>query len=383
MKILIAPDSFKGSIYSKDICNIGKKALEKALGNVIVDALPMADGGEGTVDSLVINTGGRYVNVEVTGPYEKSVKAKYGILGDEETSVVEMSSASGLALADKSNLNPMKSTSYGTGEIILDAVKKGCRKFIIGIGGSATNDCGTGMLQALGFEFLDKDGNTIHGCGGNLEKIKTITDEAVYEGVMESKFLIACDVDNPLIGPRGATMIYGPQKGADKNMVEKLEKGMIHFGQTAENFLGKSIIKVPGAGAAGGMGAAFYGFLNGELKSGFEIISNAVNLNEIIKDNNYDVIFTGEGKMDSQTSMGKLVSGISKLGKKYNIPVISISGALDDGWDSLEDIGLTASFSITNKPMSLDTSIQNVEPLIFESYYNIGKIIKIFVNNIK
>ena len=377
MNILIAPDSFKGSLSSEDICKIGKRALEKALNNPSIDILPIADGGEGTVDALVINTGGRYVNLGVTGPYEEKVNGKYGILGDEETAVIEMSNASGLALADRNNLDPLKSTSYGTGEMIRDAVNKGCRKFIIGIGGSATNDCGIGMLQALGFEFQDKDGNSVHGSGGSLGNIVKIEDKNVPKEVLESEYLVACDVDNPLTGPRGATMVYGPQKGADSDSLKILEDSMVHFGNLIEDFFNKKIIEVPGAGAAGGMGAALYGFLDAELKSGFEIIKGVINIDKLIKDKNYDIIFTGEGQMDHQTLMGKLVLGISSLGKKYDIPVIAVCGSLNEGWEDMLDKGLTAAFGITNRPMHLGDALVNAEDLLYESYYNIGKILKI------
>ncbi len=377
MKILIAPDSFKGSLSSEDICKIGKKALEQALDNPQIDILPIADGGEGTVASLVINTNGEYVNLGVKGPYDERVNGKYGILGDGETAVIEMSNASGLAIADSTNLNPLKATSYGTGEMILDAVNKGCRKFIIGIGGSATNDCGIGMLQALGFEFQDKDGNSVHGNGESLGIISKIDDENVPEGVLESEYLVACDVDNPLTGPRGATMVYGPQKGADEAALKILEDGMIHFGNLLEDYFGKKIIEVPGAGAAGGMGAALYGFLGAELKSGFEIIKGVINLDELLEEKKYDVIFTGEGQMDHQTLMGKLVLGISSLGKKYDILVIAICGSLNKGWKGMLDKGLTAAYSIVNKPMTLGEALVDAEELLYDSYYNVGKILKL------
>ncbi|MDW7668099.1 MAG: glycerate kinase [Bacillota bacterium] len=377
MKILIAPDSFKGSLSSEDICKIGKKALEQALDNPQIDILPIADGGEGTVASLVINTNGKYVNLGVKGPYGEMVNGKYGILGDGETAVIEMSNASGLAIADNTNLNPLKATSYGTGEMILDAVNKGCRKFIIGIGGSATNDCGIGMLQALGFKFQDKNGDTVPGTGESLGIISKIDDENVLEGVLESQYLVACDVDNPLTGPRGATMVYGPQKGADEAALRILEDGMIHFGDLIENYFGKRIVEVPGAGAAGGMGAALYGFLGAELKSGFEIIKGVINLDELLEEKNYDVIFTGEGQMDHQTLMGKLVLGISSLGKKYNIPVIAICGSLNNGWKGMLDKGLTAAYSIVNKPMTLGEALVDAEEFLYDSYYNVGKILKL------
>ena len=377
MNILIAPDSFKGSLSSKDICKIGKKALEDSLDNPQIDILPIADGGEGTVDALVLNTKGKYVNLGVKGPYEEKVNGKYGILGDGETAVIEMSNASGLAIADNNNLNPLKATSYGTGEMIMNAVNKGCRKFIIGIGGSATNDCGIGMLQALGFEFYDKDGNSIHGSGGSLGKIAKIEDKNVPEEVFKSDYLIACDVDNPLTGPKGATMVYGPQKGADTDGLEILEKGMIDFGNLIEEYFSKKIVEVPGAGAAGGMGAALYGFLGAELKSGFEIIKGVINIDQLIENKNYDVIFTGEGQMDHQTLMGKLVFGISSLGAKYNIPVIAVCGSLNKGWEDMLNKGLTAAYSIVNKPMTLGKALVDAEELLYDTYYNIGKILNI------
>lgn len=376
MKILIASDSFKGSLTSMDICEIAKDAIGEVLPKATVTTLPLADGGEGSVEALVENTHGKYHKCNVTGPFNQLVEAKYGILGDNETAIIEMSSASGIILARRDQLDPMIATSYGTGELILDAVNKGCSKIIMGIGGSATNDGGAGLLQALGFKLLDKDGSSIGFGGASLIDLVSISSESVSQKVQDLNILVACDVNNPLIGENGATHIYGPQKGATPEKVIKLEKGMENFGKVIEEHFEKSVLFEPGAGAAGGMGAGLLGFLDSKLDSGFKIISEQIGLEELIKNEEFDYIFTGEGQLNHQTLNGKLPFGVSTLGKKYNTPVIAIVGSLSKGYESMYDEGMLAAFSIMNGPMDLDDAIKNAKELLYEKYINVVRLLK-------
>jgi len=376
MKILIASDSFKGSLTSMDICQIAKDAIEASIPDAVVITMPLADGGEGSVEALVENTHGNYHTCSVTGPFNDTVQATYGILGDNETAVIEMSSASGIILATREELDPLVATSYGTGELILDAIKNGCSKIIMGIGGSATNDGGAGMLQALGFDLLDSQGKQIGLGGVHLIDLVTISSDHVDKKILEVELLVACDVNNPLIGKSGATHVYGPQKGATPSIIEQLEEGMENFGSVIEWCFKKSVLFEPGAGAAGGMGAGFLGCLNATLDSGFKIISEQIGLEEIVKNQKFDYIFTGEGQLNHQTLNGKLPFGMATLGKKYNIPVIVIAGSLSKGYELMYDAGMVAAFSIINSPMELDYAIKNAKELLYETYTNIAKLIK-------
>jgi glycerate kinase len=312
----------------------------------------------------------------VRGPLNQVIEASYGILGDYKTAIIEMSAASGIILLKQEDLNPLIATSYGTGELILDAVKKGCSKIIIGIGGSATNDGGLGLLQALGFHFLDEKGRPVANGGQELKKIRSISIQNVKPEILNLELLVACDVDNPLVGPKGATKVYGPQKGARPEMLLELEEGMINYGQVIEKTFFKQVLDYPGAGAAGGMGAGLMGCLDGVLQSGFEIISNAIELESKVENGNFDYIFTGEGQINHQTLHGKLPFGVAKIGEKYGVPVIAIAGSIGAGMEAMYDHGLTAAFSIINGPMSLNEAISNAEDLLYQSYFNLASLIK-------
>jgi len=375
MNILIASDSFKGSLTSIEICEIATQAILKSIPDATITAVPMADGGEGSVDALVVNTGGDYHTCEVTGPFNQKVTATYGILGDHKTAVIEMSSASGIILANREDLNPLLSTSYGTGELILDAVRQGCTRILMGIGGSATNDGGLGMLQALGFDFLDLKGKPVGNCGKELSKINSISLSHVSQNILDLELLVACDVNNPLIGENGATYVYGPQKGGTSEMLVTLEKGLDDFGRLLEKTFSKTILSYPGAGAAGGMGAGLLGCLNSTLESGFKLISDAIHLESIVENGNFDYIFTGEGQINQQTTNGKLPSGIAKLGHKFNVPVIAVVGSIDVGYEDMYQQGLTSVFSIINKPMALDDAILGTKELLFQTYFNIVSLL--------
>lgn len=357
MKIVIAIDSLKGSLSSIEAANAIKKGVENAKLNAEVIIKPLADGGEGTVDALVDGMNGRRKVVEVCGPATKKVQATYGILDDSNTAIMEMAQAAGITQVDGDEKNPLITTTYGVGEMIKEAVKEGCRHFIMGIGGSATNDAGVGMLQALGFKFYDENDNLV-GLGGQvLSKIKRIDDSEKLKELDECNFKIACDVNNPLFGLNGAAHIYGPQKGATPEIVEELDKGLRNFAEVVKKDLGKDLAETSGAGAAGGLGYGFLVFLNSKLESGIKIILDETKLEESIKD--ADIVVTGEGRLDNQTAMGKAPIGVAKLAKKYGAKVIAISGCVTDDAVECNKEGIDAFFAIVNKATTLEEAMDH------------------------
>ncbi|EGD52480.1 glycerate kinase [Thermoanaerobacter ethanolicus JW 200] len=373
MKILIAPDKFRGSLSAFEVADSIEKGILKVFPKAVIEKVPMADGGEGTVESLVDATGGKIIKTNVKDPLFRDIESFYGILGDGKTAVIEMAAASGLYLLKDYERNPMITTTYGTGQLIKDALDRGCRKFIIAIGGSATNDGGAGMASALGVKFYDKDGIEIGLGGGELSKIYSIDTSNLDDRLKECEFIVACDVANPLIGENGASRVYGPQKGATKEMVEVLDKNLEHYGKLLEKYFNKKIIDVPGSGAAGGLGAGLMAFLNAQLKSGIEIITETLKLEEKIKE--ADIVISGEGKIDFQTAFGKTISGIAKLCKKHNKPLIVIAGTVED-IEKLYEIGVSSVFSTMEKPMSLEDAVKNAPTLLEKSAERIFRLIK-------
>lgn len=363
MKVVVAIDSFKGSLSSFELGNFIENGIKKIYLDAEVRKIPIADGGEGTVESLVEGTGGEFVDVTVNGPLMNPVLARYGIMGDEKTAVIEMASASGLPLISKEARDPRKTTTYGTGELIKDAIERGCREFLVGIGGSATNDAGIGMLQALGYKFLDKDGKILGFGGEILEKIAEVDTSEVMSELKECKFLVACDVDNPLYGPNGASHVYSRQKGADEETVHFLDSCLEKFASFTEDKLQKNIGNLPGAGAAGGLGGGFVAFLNAELKPGIEIILEKVKFKESLE--GADFVITGEGKIDFQSIMGKAPVGVSKLCKNMGIPVIALAGGISDDAGITHKHGIEALFSIVNYPISLKEAMDPERARIF------------------
>lgn len=355
MKVIIAIDSFKGSISSIK----GSEAISLGIRDVYPDAdivtLPLADGGEGTVEALLHATSGQWVERLVTGPFNEKVKAKYGISGDGKMAMIEVAAACGLPLIPRHLLNPLKTTTYGVGELILDAIEKGCRHFIIGLGGSATNDAGMGMLQALGFHFLNNENEEV-GLGGQaLGKVQSINTDKVHPLLKECTFQVACDVNNPLYGTNGAAYIYGPQKGATPEMVKMLDKGLEHFAKVVQLELGMDIHSMEGAGAAGGLGAVLLGFLKAELHSGIDLVLDVIGMEEQMQE--ADFVLTGEGMLDAQTSMGKAPMGVAQMAKKYQVPVLALAGGINREQFTLNETGMTACFSIVNAPMSLEEAM--------------------------
>ena len=373
MKILIAPDKFKGSLSAFEVADSIEKGILKVFPKAVIVKVPMADGGEGTVESLVDATGGKIIKTNVKDPLFRDIESFYGILGDGETAVIEMAAASGLYLLKDYERNPMITTTYGTGQLIKDALDKGCRNFIIAVGGSATNDGGAGMATALGVKFYDKDGREIGLGGGALSKIYSIDTSNLDYRLKECRFIVACDVANPLIGENGASRVYGLQKGATKEMVKVLDKNLEHYGKLLEKYFNKKIIDVPGSGAAGGLGAGLMAFLNAQLKSGIEIIIETLKLEEKIKE--ADIVISGEGKIDFQTAFGKTISGIAKLCKKHNKPLIVIAGTVED-IEKLYEIGVSSVFSTMEKPMFLEDAIKNAPTLVEKSAERIFRLIK-------
>lgn len=354
MKVVIAIDSLKGSLSSMDAGNAIKDGILKAVDAEVI-VKPLADGGEGTTDALIEGMGGERISLTVKGPLEAPVDAYYGYLEESNTAIMEMATASGITLIPREALNPMKATTYGVGEMIKDAIRRGIRNFIIGIGGSATNDGGTGMLTALGYEFLNADGQPVGFGGQCLEKIVSISAENRLAELDECHFRIACDVENPLCGSTGATYIYGPQKGASDDLLPLLDSGMQNYGHAAEAFTGKHTMEMKGAGAAGGLGFAFVTFLNGELKSGIDLILNAVDLEGSLRD--ADFVITGEGRLDRQTAMGKGPAGVAKLGKKYGAKTIALAGSVTEDARACNAAGIDGYFCILSSVCTLEEAM--------------------------
>ena len=362
MKIVIAPDSFKGSLSAKVAAEAIETGIKRVYGDIEFVKVPMADGGEGTVESMVDATGGEIVKVKVRDPVFREIEGFYGILGDNKTAVIEMAAASGLTLLSKQERNPLETTTYGTGELITDALDKGCKTIILGLGGSATNDGGMGMAKALGVRFLNADGAEIDLGGGSLGELSRINMSGIDWRIKEAKFIAACDVDNPLCGEKGASRVFGPQKGADAKMIDVLDKNLLNYGKVIESTTGRSVINYPGAGAAGGLGAGVLTFLNAELKRGIDIVIEAVELEQKIK--TADLVITGEGMIDFQTAFGKTPYGVAGLAKKYNLPVIAIAGGVGKDAHTLYEKGFNSIFSIVDRPMSLEEAMANTYVLL-------------------
>ena len=375
MKIVVAPDSFKGSVSALEAANAIEQGLRRVFADAIIEKIPMADGGEGTVQSLVDAIGGHIQTHRVLAPLENEVDAKFGILADGETAVIEMASASGLTLVPPDKRNPLRTTTYGTGQLIHAALEAGCRRLIIGIGGSATNDGGAGMAEALGVRLLDTNGKQISRGGGNLGQLASIDVTYLHPAIAETETVVACDVNNPLTGPDGASHVYGPQKGATPEMIETLDRHLTHFDSVLTRSLGKSFNDTPGAGAAGGLGAGLMAFLNAELRLGVDIMIEAVNLEERVK--GASIVFTGEGQLDFQTAFGKTPVGVAKVAKAYGIPVIAIAGGIAEGAEAVYDAGIDAMLGIVQEPMSLEDAVGDAVRLIADTAEQAARLVAI------
>ena len=373
MKIVIAPDSFKGSLTALQVAKAIEVGLRRVFPSAAIEKVPMADGGEGTVQSLVDATSGRILTAQVLDPLGNSINAQYGVLGDGVTAVIEMAAASGLTLVPLDKRDPRVTTTYGTGELIRAALASGCRKLIIGIGGSATNDGGAGMAQALGAKLLTASGEQIKPGGGSLATLNSIDLSELDSRIAETETVVACDVNNPLTGKQGASHVYGPQKGATHEMIEVLDANLAHFDKTVQRDLSKSVGNVPGAGAAGGLGAGLMAFLDASLKSGIEIVTEATQLSKRFA--GADLVITGEGQINFQTVFGKTPVGVAQVAKTHNIPVIAIAGSIADDSNGVYDAGIDAMIDIVPEPMSLETAIEDATILIETAAERAGRMI--------
>lgn len=354
-KVVIAIDSFKGSLSTFEAGRAVAEAVKKVYKDAQTVISPIADGGEGTVEAVVSAVNGDIVKTTVCNPLGKKIEASYGYVPKTKTAIIEMSAAAGITLIEESERNPMNTTTYGVGEMILDAISKGCRRFIIGIGGSATNDGGIGMLQALGFEFLDKDGNQVALGAKGLSDIAVIRTENAVRELKECSFCVACDVKNVLCGDDGCSAIYGPQKGATPEMIKEMDLWLENYAHLTKEIIPGSDKNIPGTGAAGGMGFALMSYLDATLVSGIELVMKETDLEAHIKD--ADLVVTGEGRLDGQSYMGKAPIGVAKLAKKYNKPVIAFSGCVTDDAVVCNEHGIDAFFPIVRKPTTLEEAM--------------------------
>ncbi len=381
MKIIIAPQSFKGSLTAKEATNIILDSAKSVFPNAELVGLPIADGGDGTLETIIDATNGELINSNVKGPDNRIVEASWGLFNsekNEKTAIIEMARASGLAMLDPNNLDPFNSTTFGTGELILNAVKNGAKKIILGIGGSATNDCGIGVAKAVGIKFLDSKKNEIDNNVANFSKIREINLNNFNPELKNIKFEVACDVTNTLCGIEGASYIYGPQKGASIDDIKILDKNLLHIGNLIEKELNLNVLNLKGGGAAGGLGAGMVAFFGATLRPGVDIIFDTLNVEEKIKD--ADLIITGEGQFDISSTYNKAPTAIAKLGKKYNIPAIGISGSFGEGFDKLDEFGILSKSTLINKISTLDDNIKDADNLLRIASVEQLKAIKIGMN---
>lgn len=362
MKIVIAPDSFKECLAAEDVAEAMARGVRTAAPRAEVVTVPMADGGEGTVRALVAATGGELRLARVAGPWGEPVDAEFGLLGDGKTAAIEMAAASGLPLVPRDRRDPTRTTTFGTGELISAALDAEAERLILGIGGSATVDGGAGMAQALGARLLDAAGEPLGRGGGALARLARIDVSAMDSRLADVRCEVACDVDNPLAGPRGAARVYGPQKGATPAMIEQLDEALAHFADIAERDLGVHVRDVPGAGAAGGLGAGLMAFLGARLVPGVELVINAVGLEEKLRD--ADLVLVGEGRMDEQTAYGKVPVGVARLAAAMGVPAVAIVGSLGEGFEAVRGEGIVACFCILDRPMSLEEAFERARDLL-------------------
>ncbi len=376
LKIVIALNAFKGSLTAWEASNAVEEGLMKGMRTAPeILKLPMADGGDGTVDALVRATGGEVFSKRVTGPLGAPVTAEYGILGDGETAVIEMALASGIALLKDGERAPLSATTYGTGELIKEVLDRDCRRLVIGIGGSATNDGGAGMAEALGVKFLDDDNREIGRGGGALHRLRHIDASGIDRRVFDLKIVIASDVTNPLCGPEGASRVYGPQKGASEEEVEELDRALINYSRVILKDLKKDVKDKPGAGAAGGLGAGLTAFLDAEMRSGIEIVMDAVGFHEALA--GASLVITGEGRIDLQTAYGKAPGEIAAVCREMGVPVIAVCGALEDGIDALYDKGFTSFLPIAKAPCTLRYAMENAYPMLSDAARRLSGVLEL------
>lgn len=375
MKAVVAIDSLKGSLSSMEAGNAIAEGIYRADAEAKVEVRPLADGGEGTVDALVQGMNGSLRKVRVTGPLGDKVDAAYGIIEEAKMAVIEMSAAAGITLVPDEKKNPLFTTTYGVGEMIRDAIEKGCRKFVVGIGGSATNDGGIGMMQALGYDFLNSKGNAVPYGAKGLEDLAEIRKEYVLPELAQCEFKVACDVTNPLCGPLGASAVYGPQKGATPEMVREMDQWLADYAKLAANCSERADAEHPGTGAAGGLGFAFLTFTNAVLESGIKIVLEETKLEQYIQD--ADIVITGEGRLDGQTAMGKAPVGVAKLAGKYKIPVLAFAGSVTKDARKCNEEGIHAFFPILRGITTLEDAMdaENARRNLMETVEQVFRLI--------
>lgn len=374
MNILVASDKFKGSLTARQACDCIRRGLKKAFPGARVTTAPMADGGDGTLDVLVAATRGTCISRRVTGPLGNKVMARYGTLGHSRTALVEMAQASGLMLVPAGRMNPLTATTYGTGELIRDALDRGYREIILAIGGSATVDGGMGMAQALGVRFLDSRGKPLGRGGSRLSRVRKIDVSGMHKRIKDAQFVIAADANNPLLGPNGAARMYGPQKGATPAMVRELERGMANYAAVIQSQFGMDIRALRGAGAAGGLGAGLAVFCGARMTSGARLVMERLRLEARVKRS--DLVITGEGRIDRQTLYGKSVMGVIGLARKHRVPVVCFAGSVAPGAEALYGKGVIGLFGIMPPPETLEEAMRNAGTNLLSAAFDLGSILK-------
>jgi glycerate kinase len=372
VNILVAPDKFRGSLEAEEVCDAVTDGVKRAYPDAKVTAIPLADGGEGTSKILTQVTDGWEVPVTVMDPLNRQINAIYGLSGNHEVAFIEMAAASGLRLLKQGERNPLRTSTFGTGQLIVDALDRGVKKIVLGIGGSATTDGGIGMAEALGYSFKDNDGNMLFPDGQALGKINTIDIRNVDQRLGSVSIIVACDVTNPLFGPDGAAVVYGPQKGADPEMVMTLDAGLANLAQVATRTFGRDVSLVPGAGAAGGLGAGCMWFLNAVLKEGINIVMEQCNIASLVAD--ADLVITGEGKVDEQTLAGKVVKGLAGLCKSHNVPLAVVCGTLQITPEEAQAAGMTYAVSVLNRPMDLNAAQCEAFKLVSDATFQLMRL---------
>ncbi len=374
MRIITAIDSFKGSLSAQKAALAIEQGIRTIYPDAIVENYPLADGGEGLVEAILAVRKGEKKTVLVKDPLGREIQGFYGLLEDG-TAIIEMAAASGLPLLKSSERNPMETTSYGTGQLMLAALDAGCKEILLGLGGSATNDGGTGMAEALGIRFLDEEGNEVEGCGAALAKVREIDLSGMDTRLSQIPLRIACDVTNPLCGPTGASHIFAGQKGADSAMRQELDEGMMQYAKVVQKVSGVDFATKPGAGAAGGLSVPLLAFWKAETSSGIELVLDVLQIDGALRE--ADLVFTGEGRLDGQTLFGKAPIGVAKRAKQYGKPVIALTGSIGDGYRDVYEGGIDAVFSVQNGPMCLEDSMAHTEELLTDCAHRVIKLWKI------
>lgn len=374
MKFLFASDSFKGTLSSERIIELLTQVAKNIFPECEVLGVPIADGGEGTVEALISATKGNKEIVQVHGPLMEITESYYGII-HEDTAVIEMAVASGLPMVPEEKRNPLNTTTYGTGELIKEALDAGYRKIFVAIGGSATNDGGMGAMSALGIRFLDEDGNLLQGTGAELSKVADIDVSGLHPGAIESEITVMCDVNNPLTGPEGATYTFGKQKGATPEILDEIEEGMKHYARIIRDQFGVDVNEIHGAGAAGGLGAALCVFLQAKMVSGIETVLDLIDFKSLLND--VDIVITGEGRIDWQSAYGKVPSGVGKRCKEKGVPAVAIVGGIGDGAEKIYDMGVESIISTINGAMKMEEALERAEELYTSAAERLFRIIKV------